>query len=260
MIKKKKKKFPFYSKAAGGAARRRPDRKAMGGGVQPRPGDVEPLSPSEANAPASGGVRQKFQAGGRVTRASLRSQYHGGPLRERTTTVTTHHRDPIRHPLGGTYKRGGRAEEESAEHRKSGGVAKRQAGGLLPEWFTRPPRPGVPVEGAGALRGVPQGPPSKPRPASRNYDIMEPAEPEKKKSGGHITTAQRKALPSGEFALPGKGKGAGGKGPGAYPIDTPGRARNALSRGAQHASPAELATIKRKVHAKYPGIGQGTDE
>jgi hypothetical protein len=82
------------------------------------------------------------------------------------------------------------------------------------------------------------------------------AERQKFKAGGHITTAQRKALPSGDFALPGKGKGAGGKGPGSYPIDTPGRARNALARGAQHASSSELATIKRKVHAKYPGIGQ----
>ena len=82
------------------------------------------------------------------------------------------------------------------------------------------------------------------------------AMPVNRKRGGHITTAQRKALPSSDFALPGKGKGAGGKGPGSYPIDTPNRARNALARGAQHASPAELATIKRKVHAKYPGIGE----
>jgi hypothetical protein len=79
---------------------------------------------------------------------------------------------------------------------------------------------------------------------------------QKFKAGGHITTAQRKALPSSDFALPGKGKGAGGKGPGSYPIDTPNRARNALARGAQHASPAERATIERKVHAKYPGIGE----
>jgi hypothetical protein len=70
-----------------------------------------------------------------------------------------------------------------------------------------------------------------------------------------ITTARRKALPSSDFALPGKGEGPAGKGAGSYPIDTPGRARNALARGAQHASPAELATIKRKVHAKYPSIG-----
>lgn len=69
-----------------------------------------------------------------------------------------------------------------------------------------------------------------------------------------ITMKEREKLPSRDFALPGKGTGRGGKGPGSYPIDTKGRARSALSRGAQHASPAEQATIKRKVKAKYPGI------
>jgi hypothetical protein len=69
-----------------------------------------------------------------------------------------------------------------------------------------------------------------------------------------ITARQRKALPRSDFALPGKGTGPQGKGPGSYPIDTPGRARNALSRGSQNASPAEQATIKRKVKAKYPSI------
>lgn len=69
-----------------------------------------------------------------------------------------------------------------------------------------------------------------------------------------ITAAQRQALPASKFALPGKGTGPGGKGPGSYPIDTPARARNALARGAQHASPAELATIRRKVAARYPSI------
>jgi hypothetical protein len=64
-------------------------------------------------------------------------------------------------------------------------------------------------------------------------------------------------MPGTEFALPGHGEGPGGRGAGAYPIDTEGRARNALARGAQHASPSELATIKRKVHAKYPGIEVG---
>lgn len=72
-----------------------------------------------------------------------------------------------------------------------------------------------------------------------------------------ITAKQRQKLPSKDFALPGRGSGKGGKGPGSYPIDTPGRARNALARGAQHASPAEQETIKRKVKAKYPGIAVG---
>ena len=69
-----------------------------------------------------------------------------------------------------------------------------------------------------------------------------------------ITARQRQKLSSGQFALPGKGEGPKGKGPGSYPIDTAKRARAALSYGAQHASPAEQATIKRKVKAKYPGI------
>jgi hypothetical protein len=72
-----------------------------------------------------------------------------------------------------------------------------------------------------------------------------------------ISARQRRALPSRDFALPGKGTGPQGKGPGSYPIDTAGRARNALSRGAQNASPAQQATIKRKVKAKYPGIKVG---
>lgn len=72
--------------------------------------------------------------------------------------------------------------------------------------------------------------------------------------GGHINAAQRRALPSKDFALPGKGNGPEGKGSGSYPIDTEGRARSALSRGAANASPGELATIKRKVRAKYPEI------
>jgi len=65
---------------------------------------------------------------------------------------------------------------------------------------------------------------------------------------------QREKLPSKDFALPGKGSGKGGKGPGSYPIDSPGRARSALSRGAANASPGQQAEIKRKVEAKYPSI------
>jgi hypothetical protein len=69
-----------------------------------------------------------------------------------------------------------------------------------------------------------------------------------------LSTAARKKLPSKSFALPGKGEGPHGKGAGSYPIDTPARARNALARGAQHASPEQQATIRRKVKAKYPSI------
>lgn len=77
---------------------------------------------------------------------------------------------------------------------------------------------------------------------------------QKKESEGHITAYGRKHLQHGQFALPAgeeeKKRGIGGR----YPIDTISRARNALARGAQNASPEELAEIRRKVHAKYPQI------
>jgi len=75
-----------------------------------------------------------------------------------------------------------------------------------------------------------------------------------------ITAERRRELPAKDFALPGKGTGKGGKGPGSYPIDTKARARNALARGAQNASPAQQAEIKRKVKAKFPGIAVGGKE
>jgi hypothetical protein len=68
---------------------------------------------------------------------------------------------------------------------------------------------------------------------------------------------QREKLPSKDFALPGKGSGKGGKGPGSYPIDAKARARNALARGAQNASPAQQAEIKKKVERKFPSIAVG---
>ena len=72
-----------------------------------------------------------------------------------------------------------------------------------------------------------------------------------------ISMKRRESLPKGDFALPGKGTGKGGKGPGSYPIDTKARARNALARGAQNTSPDQQAEIKRKVKAKYPSIAVG---
>ena len=81
--------------------------------------------------------------------------------------------------------------------------------------------------------------------------------PGSKKSGGRLSMGERTKLPSTDFALPGAGSGPSGKGSGSYPIPDESHARNALSRAAQHASPAEQATIKRKVHAKYPDIDIG---
>lgn len=69
-----------------------------------------------------------------------------------------------------------------------------------------------------------------------------------------ITAGERKKLPSRDFALPGKGKGEGGKGPGAYPIDTANRARNALSRVSEHGTSSEKASVRSAVKRKYPSI------
>ena len=60
----------------------------------------------------------------------------------------------------------------------------------------------------------------------------------------NLTSSERARLPASEFALPGR----------RYPIDTPGRARNALARGSRFATESERATICRKVDARYPQI------
>ena len=60
-----------------------------------------------------------------------------------------------------------------------------------------------------------------------------------------LTAKARAALPAKSFAL------AGGR----YPIEDKNHARNALARVAQHGTPAEKATVRAKVHAKFPGIG-----
>jgi hypothetical protein len=60
-----------------------------------------------------------------------------------------------------------------------------------------------------------------------------------------LTTQQRKALPSKDFAL----------GKGHYPINDANHARNALARISEYGSPSEQATVREKVHAKFPGMG-----
>jgi hypothetical protein len=60
-----------------------------------------------------------------------------------------------------------------------------------------------------------------------------------------LTTERREEIPGGDFALKN----------GRYPINDKNHARAALSM-AHYASPAEQAEIKRKVHARYPSIGQ----
>lgn len=79
-------------------------------------------------------------------------------------------------------------------------------------------------------------------------------------SRGHLTTEARADLPKSDFALPGKistGARGGKHTHGAYPIPDESHARNALARVAQHGTPAEQAQVRRKVHAKFPGIDIG---
>ena len=75
-------------------------------------------------------------------------------------------------------------------------------------------------------------------------------------SGGRLSSGERGRLPSSDFALPGKGDGKNGKGSGSYPIPNASHARNALARVAQHGDAAQKAAVRRKVHEKFPDIGQ----
>lgn len=59
-----------------------------------------------------------------------------------------------------------------------------------------------------------------------------------------LTTKQRKGLANKSFAGPDR----------SYPIENASHARNALARASQHAGSELKARIRRKVHAKYPGI------
>lgn len=61
-----------------------------------------------------------------------------------------------------------------------------------------------------------------------------------------LTTEARKKIKGKNFALPGR----------RYPIEDASHARNALSRVSQYGSAAEKATVRHKVHSKYPGIGK----
>ena len=61
-----------------------------------------------------------------------------------------------------------------------------------------------------------------------------------------LTTKGRNAIKTSNFALPGKR---------AYPVEDAAHARNALSRVSQFGNSSEKATVRAKVHAKFPGIG-----
>ena len=61
-----------------------------------------------------------------------------------------------------------------------------------------------------------------------------------------LTTKSRAALSDSDFALPGR----------KYPIHDKVHAQNALARVSQFGTEAEKATVRAKVHARYPGMGQ----
>lgn len=67
-----------------------------------------------------------------------------------------------------------------------------------------------------------------------------------------LTYGQRKKLPTSDFAVPSKRKG----GKGGYPIPDASHARNALSRVSQFGTSAQKATVRAKVHKKFPNIGK----
>jgi len=60
-----------------------------------------------------------------------------------------------------------------------------------------------------------------------------------------LTTKARKAIPTENFALPGR----------RYPVEDKAHARNALSRVSQFGSSEEKAKVRSKVKSKFPGIG-----
>lgn len=60
-----------------------------------------------------------------------------------------------------------------------------------------------------------------------------------------LTSKQRNKLPTKSFAEPAQR---------AYPIEDIAHARNALALVAQHGSPAEQASVRAKVYARYPEL------
>ena len=63
-----------------------------------------------------------------------------------------------------------------------------------------------------------------------------------------LSYKRRKKMKSSEFAEPGKRK---------YPVEDRAHARNALARVSQHGTAEEKKIVRRKVHAKFPDIGEG---
>lgn len=99
-----------------------------------------------------------------------------------------------------------------------------------------------------AARPVLPNTPSMPQPTSVGYA-----------QGGNVLSAgQRKALPSSDFAVPGKAPGAG-----SYPMPDRAHAANAKARASQFGSPAVKTAVAAKAKAKFGmakgGVVGGTD-
>jgi hypothetical protein len=72
-----------------------------------------------------------------------------------------------------------------------------------------------------------------------------------------LTTAQRARLSPHQFGLPHKARSREArKESGNYPMPDLAHAKAALSRAAQHATPAEQAQISRRAHQKFPQLGK----
>jgi hypothetical protein len=68
-----------------------------------------------------------------------------------------------------------------------------------------------------------------------------------------MSARARAKLPASKVVY-GKRSAVGGKGRNAYPIDTPKRARAALSRAAQRKTAGSYRTVERAVNRRYPQI------
>jgi hypothetical protein len=64
---------------------------------------------------------------------------------------------------------------------------------------------------------------------------------------GHVVPKKYRKLPASDFAL----------GDGRYPINTPKRARSALSRIVGNGTPAQQVTVQTAVRKRYPSIAVG---
>jgi hypothetical protein len=66
-----------------------------------------------------------------------------------------------------------------------------------------------------------------------------------------LTAAQRRHLSPASFAVPGKAPGSG-----SYPVPDAGHAKAALSMVSRFGTSAEKAMVRKKVQAKFPGMGR----